>query len=390
MIAGAADPGASTAASLLHINLGAVAENYRFLKSRLGATRCGVAIKADAYGLGAAEVAPTLASEGCRTFFAATVDEGASLREVLPSSDIEIAVLGGILAGTEDSFVTHRLIPIVNDPGQIDLWRMHCRRVGRALDAMLHVDTGMNRLGLSPSDLDRVAAAPEVFDGANWRHVISHLACADEPENPANEAQLARFQTARARLPAMSASFANSGGIFLGPRFHFDLARPGVAIYGGNPLANAPNPMRPVVRLLGRILQIREVTPGMTVGYGGTHMVRSKGRIATVGAGYADGYLRSGSNQAHVYLGRNRLPVIGRVSMDAITVDVTSVPPDDARPGMFVELLGNQVTADDAGAAAGTISYEVLTSLGRRYHRVYEPARPKDQAAALSANTGPE
>jgi len=369
-----ADPGASTAASLLHVDLDAVADNYRLLQSKLGATRCGAAMKADAYGLGAARVAPVLAAEGCRAFFVATLGEGIELRKLLPADDIEIIMLGGILAGTEDTFVEHRLTPVANDPGQIELWRAQCRRLGRPLDAMLHVDTGMNRLGLSPSDLDRVSATPEVFEGANWTHVISHLACADEPEHPANEAQLARFEHAKARLPAMKGSFANSGAVFLGSRYYFDLARPGIAIYGGNSTGKPPNPMRQTIRVLGRILQVRDVTPGMTVGYGGTHEVTKVGRVATVAAGYADGYLRSGSSSAHVYLGQTRLPVIGRVSMDVITVDVTSVPPEDTRPGKFMELLGDRVTPDEAGAAAGTISYEFLTSLGRRYHRIYAPS----------------
>lgn len=370
----APDPGVSTASSLLHVDLDAVAGNYRLLRSKLGMVACGAAVKADAYGLGLAAVAPTLAAEGCRAFFVATVDEGVELRKLLPGREIAIMVFGGILAGTEETLADHRLTPIANDPGQIELWRAHCRRLGRPLDAMLHVDTGMNRLGLSPSDLDRVSATPEVFEGANWTHVISHLACADEPENPANEEQLARFEQAKARLPTMKGSFANSGGAFLGPRYYFDLARPGIALYGGNPTSNTPNPMRQTVRVLGRILQVRDVTPGMTVGYGGTYTVKRAGRVATVAAGYADGYLRSGSGKAHVYLGQTRLPVIGRVSMDVITVDVSNVAPEDALPGKFMELLGNQVTPDDAGDAAGTISYEFLTSLGRRYHRIYAPS----------------
>ena len=367
------DPGASSAASLLRIDLGAIAGNYRILKSELGQTPCAAAVKADAYGLGVAQVAPVLAAEGCSTFFVATIDEGIALRGILPSRDIEIAVLNGVLDGTEAALVEHHLIPVVNDPGQIDRWRTLTERLGKPLDAMLHIDTGMNRLGLSPRDLDRVTAAPEILSGPSWRFAISHLACADEPDNPANEAQLANFLNARARLPSMPASFSNSGGVFLGPRFHFDLARPGIALYGGNPTGSAPNPMHRTVQLLGRILQVREVDPGMTVGYGGAHKVEAQGRVATVAAGYADGYLRSGGGQAHVYLGQTRLPVIGRISMDLITIDVTNAPSEDARPGTFVELLGERVAPDDAAYAAGTISYEFLTNLGTRYHRSYAP-----------------
>jgi alanine racemase len=368
-----ADPESSTAASLLHIDLDAVAKNYRILKSHLGAAQCAAAVKADAYGLGAAQVAPVLAAEGCSTFFVATIDEGVELRGILPSKDIVIVVLNGALPGTENTFVEHHLVPVLNDPGQIDRWRALTHRLDAPLEAMLHIDTGMNRLGLSPRDLDQVARNPEMLNGPTWRYLISHLASADAPKSPLNERQLARFEDAKSRLPRMQASLSNSGGVFLGSRFHFDLARPGIALYGGNPTGTPSNPMHQTVRLLGRILQVRDVEPGMTVGYGGAHEVKAKGRVATIAAGYADGYIRSGGGNAHVYLGQARLPVIGRVSMDLITVDVTGVPPRDAAPGNFVELLGDHVTPDEAGDAAGTISYEFLTGLGRRYHRRYIP-----------------
>jgi alanine racemase len=368
-----ADPEASTAASLLHIDLDAVAKNYRILRSHLGGTQCAAAVKADAYGLGTAQVAPVLAAEGCSTFFVATIDEGMELRSILPSKEIVIAVLNGVLAGTENSFVEHRLIPVLNDPGQIDRWRSLTHRLSIPLEAMLHIDTGMNRLGLSPGDLDRVARNSEMLSGPTWRYLISHLASADAPNNPRNEEQLSRFEDARSRLPPMPASLSNSGGVFLGSRFHFDLARPGIALYGGNPTGTSSNPMHQTVRLLGRILQVRDVEPGMTVGYGGSYEVKAKGRVATIAAGYADGYLRSSGGEAHVYLGQVRLPLLGRVSMDLITVDVTGVQPRDAAPGNFVELLGDRVTPDEAADAAGSISYEILTGLGGRYHRRYIP-----------------
>lgn len=365
------DPATATAASLLRIDLGAVARNYRLLKSHLGETICGAAVKADAYGLGVARVAPVLVAEGCSTFFVATVDEGLQLRQTLPSPEITIAVLNGVLGGTEDGFVAHNLTPVINDLEQIARWRAMTTRHGRALDAILHVDTGMNRLGLSPGELERLAKSPKDLEGPNWRYLMSHLASADAPDNPANGEQLRRFRDARARLPRMPASLSNSGGVFLGSRFHFDLARPGIALYGGDPTGGASNPMHQTVQLLGRILQVRDVDPGMTVGYGGAHPVTTKGHVATVAAGYADGYLRSSGGHTHVYLGQTRLPVIGRVSMDLITVDVSEVPAESARPGAFVEILGGRFTPDDAANAAGTISYEFLTGLGKRYHRTY-------------------
>jgi alanine racemase len=370
------DPGASSAASLLRINLSAVAENYRILKSALGETACAATVKADAYGLGAAQVAPVLAAEGCSTFFVATIDEGIALRRCLASEAIEIVVLNGVLAGTQEAFLEHHLMPVINDLGQIARWRAVCERTGIALQAMLHVDTGMNRLGLSPSELSWLAQHPQAMVGPTWRCLISHLANADNPEAPSNAEQLARFWSGRSRLPRMPSSLSNSGGVFLGLDYHFDLARPGIALYGGHPCgggsrARPPNPMRQTIQVLGRILQIRDVEPGMAVGYGGAHRICSKGRVATVAAGYADGYLRSSGGQAYVYLGLTRLPVIGRVSMDLITVDVTAVQQGEARPGAFVEILGDQLTLDDAAQGAGTISYEVLTGLGSRYHRRY-------------------
>lgn len=365
------DLGAASAASVLRIDLDAIAANYRLLRNRIGGADCAAAVKADAYGTGASKVAPVLADQGCTTFFVATVDEGIELRRTLSSVDIAIAVLNGVLAGTEDAFAEHRLVPVINDLGQVDRWRRMTERTGVPLEAVLHVDTGINRLGLTPGELDKIAEAPELLAGPTWRCVMSHLARADEPDHPMNGEQLARFNAARRRLPRMPASLANSGAVFLGPDYHFDLARPGIALYGGNPHIGTTNPMRQVVRLMGRILQVRDVEPGMTVGYAGAHAVKEKGRVATVAAGYADGYVRSAGARAHVYLGQTRLPVIGRISMDLITVDVTAAPVNEARPGAFVELLGDRFTPDDAARAARTIPHEFLTGLGRRYHRRY-------------------
>ena len=282
-----------------------------------------------------------------------------------------IAVLNGVLAGTETAFTEYRLLPVVNDLGQVARWREAAAGAGRALPAMLHVDTGMHRLGLPPDEIARLAAAPEQLSGPHWRCLISHLACADEPEHPANATQLARFRAARACLPAMPASLANSAGILLGPAYHFDLVRPGIALYGGNPRPGLPNPMQPVVRLLGRVLQLRDVDAGMAVGYGGTDRAATRRRVATVAAGYADGYLRAAGAPRAVYLDAMALPVIGRVSMDLITVDVTAAPAHRVRPGTMLELIGANNPPDDLANAAGTIAYEILTGLGRRYRRHY-------------------
>jgi alanine racemase len=236
----------------------------------------------------------------------------------------------------------------------------------------------MSRLGLPEDELETLASEPERLDGIELALVMSHLACADEPGHPLNAEQLARFSAARARLPTAMASFANSSGIFLGAEYHFDLGRPGVALYGINPTPGRPNPMRQVVRLQGKILQVREIDAPRTVGYGATHRAAGPTRVATVAVGYADGYLRSLSNRGSAWLGNQRVPVVGRVSMDLITLDVTGASPDSAHPGAFVDLIGPELSADpeltvdDVAAAAGTIGYEILTALGQRYHRIYQ------------------
>jgi alanine racemase len=373
-VAGIERPGLSApaeAASVLEIDLGAIAANWRALRDRVAPAECAAVVKADAYGLGAATVAPVLAAAGCRTFFVAHLGEGAALRAVLPAP--EIAVLNGLLPGTEAVFAEHRLIPVLNDLGQLERWRAFGDPARRP-PAILHVDTGMARLGLSPAEAAVVADEPERLAGVALRAVMSHLACADETGHPLNRIQLGRFAAARAGLPRAPASLAASSGIFLGEAYHFDLARPGVALYGVNPTPGAPNPMSQVVVLKARILQVRDVDPGATVGYGATHRFDRPSRVATVAAGYADGMLRSASNRGVAVIGGQKVPFVGRVSMDLITLDVSGLDPAQVRPGEFAQLIGKGHDVDDVARASGTIGYEVLTSLGRRYHRVYREA----------------
>ena len=358
------------ALSRLTIDLGAVRQNYRRLCRELGDVPCAGVVKADGYGLGADHVAPVLYEEGCRTFFVATFDEAVGLRQILPEG--MIACLNGLLPGTEAAYVEHRLTPVLNDLGQVARWRDYGAQAGKALPAMLHVDTGMNRLGLDGREMDRVADDPSLLDGIDWLYVLSHLCAADEPDNPMNAQQLARFTEARRRLPqGIKASFANSSGIFLGSEYHHALGRPGIALYGGRPSAGRDNPMLCPIRIEGRILQTRTVEAGWTVGYGGSWRAQRETRIATVAAGYADGYIRSLSSAGRVAVGGRLCDVVGRVSMDMITVDVTDLAPEDAAPGGMVEVLGPTVTPDAMADLAGTIGYELLTSLGSRYVRHY-------------------
>lgn len=356
------------AGALLTIDLDAVAENYRRLRARLVRAQCGAAIKADAYGLGAAQVGPALARAGCRSFFVAHLEEGTALRPCL--HDAAIYVLNGVLPGDEAGFIAHRLIPVLNSLEQLDRWAVMGRERG-PLPAALHIDTGMSRLGLEESDIEPLASVPARMAGIDLRLVLSHLACAEEPDNPMNAAQLAAFEQARRRLPDVPASFANSSGIFLGPPYQFDLARPGAALYGVNPTPGRPNPMRPVVRLEGRIIQVRDIDRPRTVGYGAAHPIRRRTKIATVAIGYADGYLRALSSRGKCRLAGIEVPIVGRVSMDLITIDVTDAPPEAAAPGALVEAVGPDLTVDEVAEAAGTNGYEILTSLGPRYRRRY-------------------
>jgi len=365
MIASASD----SRGAILTIDLDAVAANYRLLRDKLGSGECAGVIKADGYGLGAERVARTLAAVGCRTFFVAQIDEGIRLHPLLPEA--EIHVLNGLMPKTEVFFEDYDLIPVLNSLGDIAAWQAYCRAGGRALPADIHIDTGMARLGLPPDELAVLAEAPEKLDGIDVNTVISHLACADEPDHPLNAAQLADFQAARRILPHGRGSLANSSGIFLGTDYHADLARPGIALYGGAPNREAPNPMAQVVRLQGKILQVREIDTPQTVGYGATHEAAGRRKIATVPVGYADGFLRSLSNRGHGWIGECRVPIVGRVSMDLITVDVTDAPAESAWPGSLIDLIGPGNPIDDVADAAGTVSYEILTSLGQRYHRVH-------------------
>ncbi len=362
--------------ALLTIDLGAVQENYRRLSTKLTDAACAAVVKADGYGLGAAMVGPALARAGARDFFVALPCEGLALREALASLDPppRIFVLSGFEAGLGPDFRTAALIPVLNSLGQIAAWRDHALAEASALPAALHIDSGMSRLGLPPSELDLLADDPDRLEGLAPLLVMSHLACSEDAENAMNRAQLALFQTSRARLPKVPASFANSSGIFLGPEFHFDLARPGVALYGVNPTPGQPNPMVQVVRLQARILQVREIDAPTTVGYGAAFRAAGPTRIATVAAGYADGYFRSLSGRGMAYIGEIAAPVVGRISMDLITLDVTKVPPEKLHPGAAVDLIQPGDGLDRLAEEAGTIGYEILTSLGRRYRRVYRSA----------------
>jgi alanine racemase len=348
---------------VLRIDLGAVVANWRALGVRHGALVAAV-VKADAYGLGAAPVARALRDAGCGFFFVAHLTEGLALREALGAGP-DVAVLNGFPPGADEDAA---LLPVLNSLGDVAAWR------GRGRPALLHLDTGMARLGLDAREQAALAQDRRRLDGIALRYVMTHLACADEPGHPMNERQRAAFADAAARLaPGVARSLANSSGIFLGEGFRSDLARPGCAMYGVNPTPGAANPMRQVVRVEAEVLQVREIAAGDTVGYGASWTAPAPRRIATVAAGYADGYLRALSGRSLGLLHGRAAPLVGRVSMDLTTFDVTDIP--DAKPGDRMLLVGGEGnTPDDIAARCGTIGYEILTSLGARYARLHEGA----------------
>jgi len=343
---------------LLTVDLGAMVRNWRRLCARHAPGAVAAVVKADGYGLGAVPIARALHAAGCAEFFVAHPSEGEALRDALGPGPM-VAVLNGFAPGSH-----LRLTPVLNNLQDV---RGHAGR-----EALLHIDTGMSRLGLDAAELDALATDPTPLAALRLRYVMTHLACADEPDHPLNAAQLHRFAAACARLPPAPRSLANSSGLFLGTAFRSDLARPGCALYGINPMPRQPNPMEAVVRLEVPILQLRDIPEGATVGYGAAWTAPRPSRIATVAMGYADGWLRAQSGKGFGVLHGQRAPLVGRVSMDLTTYDVTGIP--GARVGETIEVLGPAQDADGVAALAGTIGYEVLTSLGARYARRYLPA----------------
>jgi alanine racemase len=356
--------------AVLDIDLGAIVANWRLLGQLHPSGPVAGVVKADAYGLGARGVAPALHAAGCRHFFVALPEEALAIRGHLPGA--MLAVLGGLLPGSEPDFVAHDLTPILNSLAELDAWAATARRLGRRLPALLHIDTGMSRLGLDPRELATLQADHSRLAGIDLRYVMTHLVASEAPDDPTNRHQRTRFAAACAGLPPAARSFANSSGIFLGAGWGSDLARPGAALYGINPTPGRPNPMRQTVRLTARILAVRDLNPGETVGYNATWRAARPSRIATVGVGYADGWHRSLSGRGSARFDGTPVPLVGRVSMDLTTFDVTDHPA--AQPGCWLELLGPTQTPDDVARAAGTNGYEVLTSLGRRFHRICHPA----------------
>jgi alanine racemase len=344
------------------IDLDALARNFRLLRHTVMPAECGAVVKANAYGLGMAPVARRLLREGCRTFFVATCTEGIELRELAPHA--RIFVFEGAVAGCEGDLRRTGLIPVLSSLEQTHRWSAGGGR------AALHVDTGMSRLGLGAAEVRALATEPSLLHSVTIECVMTHLACADEPDHPLNRAQLDAFAQLRGLLPQAPTSIGNSAGAFLSAEHHGDLVRPGIALYGGNPFVTGESPVEPVVRVQAPILQIRPIETPQTVGYGATYAAAPPARLATVGIGYADGYPRALGNVGCASVAGVRVPVVGRVSMDLLCLDITAAPAGVAE-GTLVDLIGPTVPIDEVAAAAGTISYELLTRLGARLLRQF-------------------
>ena len=349
------------------IDLRALVRNWQKLAKLVAPSECAAVVKADAYGLGIEAVVPPLVKAGCRTFFVAFAAEGARVRQAAPDADIY--VLSGFSPAAGDVFGSAGLRPVLNSPDDLASW------TGAGIDfpAALHIDTGMNRLGIDPEDAIGIGAAG-LPAGLGLSLVMSHLACADEPDHPLNQLQLDRFAEVAAAFPGVPRSLANSAGIHHVPNCHFEMVRPGIALYGGasHPAANSGA----VVTAEARILQVRRVAKGDSVGYGAAARLDRDSRIAILGAGYADGLLRAAevngeAARRQVWINGFLAPLVGRVSMDLIAVDVTDIPPEQVGPDGWAELFGPNLSIDGVADAAGTIAYELLTGLSHRAERTY-------------------
>ncbi len=339
--------------AVLKIDLGAIAENWKWYRDNCPNSEIAGVVKADAYGLGMAHVAPLLFETGCRTFFVAHVTEGLELRRILGDNCI-IYVLNGVFGGEAEILVRDRLRPIINSSEQFSLWKS-------AAPFGLHIDTGMSRLGLR-HDLD------DYSDYCDAHLVMSHLACASDPSHELNTHQLDRFQASIGGFSNSTLSLSASAGAMLGNKYHFDLIRPGIGLYGGNPLDIGSNKMKCVATLEAPIIQSRLVKAGETIGYGATFVAQKDMEVAILAIGYADGFLRSASNKGRVHIDGAIAPILGRVSMDLIAIDVSDI---GAKMGEYAQMIGDKITIDEQAKAMGTISYEILTRLGARFDRVY-------------------
>lgn len=364
----------STATGTLTIDLSALRANWQTLCSTL-ANKPAAVIKADAYGLGAEVVGRTLYKAGCETFFLATLEESLQARSFL-GDDATLYLLGGARPGDERACINAGLVPVLYSATAVERWATVCEALDVASPCAIKVDTGMTRMGLRMHEWDALLAHPELLKRCHPQLVMSHLACADEPDHPMNRLQLARFtevaRGARRLFPSIRASLANSSGIFLGSEWHFDLARPGASLYGFDPQAERGPSMASVVTLQLPVLQVRTLSEPASIGYGARTTLPAGRRLAVVAGGYADGLNRTIGREGGVgYLGDTQVPVVGRISMDTTIFDITEAALPESPEHAWITVLGGRLRVADVSNRIGALGYEVLTSLGGRYRRVY-------------------
>ena len=353
----------------LSVDLDALAANFATLRREAEGCEIAPVVKADAYGLGLPPVAGRLWAEGARRFFVARLSEGVELRQTLgPNRLAAIYVLDGCGPEAAPGLVSADLTPVLNSLVQVRDWTAHARRLGRTLTAGLHIDTGLNRLGLRLEEARALAQSTDGLHGAEVELVMSHLACADHADDQMNADQAERFKAAAALFPRAEASLAASASVYLGARFRGAVVRPGISLYGGGPFGRPDARIRPVAMLDAPILQVRSVPPGESVGYGARFRAERPMRVAILGIGYADGVLRAAERARYVWFAGARRALLGRISMDLTALDVTGC---EAQPGQRVELFGANLPLDEAAADAGTIAYELLTGVKPRVQRVY-------------------
>lgn len=359
-------PACAGVTALLTIDRDAIAHNYRIIRQKLSPkTSIASVVKTDSYGLGMEHIHAVLEQEGCGLYFVATPDEAMALRRLTAHP---VAVLGGVFADLENDYIRHDLTPVLNSLEEIKRWQEAARQKNAALPAIVHFDTGMNRLGLDAKETETLLQEPQRLNGLDVKIVMSHFACADEKSHPKTTEQQRLFSRIAAHFPKAKKSLASSSGIFRSPDYHHDIVRPGMALYGLNPTPETGNPMRPVVTLETRILQVRNARKDETVGYGATHQFDKDTVLATIALGYGDGIFRSLGNRGTFYYKGSPCPVVGRISMDLVTVDMGKNNP---QPGEMIEIIGPHQSVDQLATAAETIGYEILTALGSRYRRLY-------------------
>ncbi|WP_210106444.1 alanine racemase [Neorhizobium galegae] len=358
------------APGILTIDLSALKRNYRRIATTVSPAKAAAVVKADAYGLGAQVVAPALYAEGCRDFFVAQYAEAVILRPLLPR-DAALYVLNGLQPGTEEDCAARGIVPVLNSLEQVMRWRAAAGLVGERLKALLQFDTGMSRLGMASVEAEALAIDPALLSGIDILYIMSHLACADEAEDPHNASQAEMMRRFSSIFPGVPVCFGNSAGAFLGESYRGALVRPGIALYGARPTDILERPMEPVVTIEARVIQARTVPAGTAVGYSATYVTDSERTLATVALGYADGLPRTLSNRGALFFKGHRLPIVGRVSMDSTIIDISDLEPGMLALGSLVEFIGQHQTLEEVAETAGTISWEILTGLGHRYFRQY-------------------